>query len=84
MGKQIFIPMTDEILFDRPELISSPLRPFSQDLPCLHWLDIEINPSDAVDCLNMKTSEPIAIGPNTKVHHSKPNIGVAYPHFAAA
>lgn len=46
MGKQVFIPLTDEIFFDRPELISSPLRPYSLDLPCLHWLEVEINPSD--------------------------------------
>lgn len=46
MGQKVFIPVTDELLFDRPELISAPLRPYSSDMACYHWMDIRINPDD--------------------------------------
>ena len=46
MGQKIFIPVTDELLFDRPDLISAPLQPFTEDMPCYHWMDVSINPQD--------------------------------------
>lgn len=46
MGHKVFIPVTDELLFDRPELISAPLQPYSQDLACYHWMDVRLNPLD--------------------------------------
>jgi len=46
MGNKLFIPVTDELLFDRPELISAPLRPYTEDMACYHWLEISINPED--------------------------------------
>lgn len=43
MSAKVFVPITDEILYDRPELITAPLRPFTVDQPCFHWLtDIQI------------------------------------------
>ncbi len=78
MGQKVFIPMTDEILFDRPELISSPLRPYNRDLPCLHWLDIELNPAESTGDLMKRESF------GAQRAKRKPIIDVAYPHFAAA
>ncbi|MBX2869426.1 MAG: hypothetical protein KTR18_12160 [Acidiferrobacterales bacterium] len=46
MGQKVFIPVTDEILYERPELITSPLMPFQVDQPCFRWLSAEI---EAVD-----------------------------------
>jgi len=46
MGQKVFIPVSDELVFDRPELISAPLRPYSEDLACYHWMDIRLNPDD--------------------------------------
>jgi len=46
MGHKVFIPVNDELVFDRPELISAPLRPYSEDLACYHWMDIRLNPND--------------------------------------
>jgi len=46
MGHKVFIPVSDELVFDRPELISAPLRPYSEDLACYHWMDIRLNPDD--------------------------------------
>lgn len=41
-SNKVFIPITDEMLYERPELITSPLRPFQIDNPCFHWLSVEI------------------------------------------
>ncbi len=38
MGQKVFVPLTDELLYDHPELITAPLRPFNADEPCFHWL----------------------------------------------
>lgn len=46
MGKQIFIPLTDEILYEHPECITGPLTPYRTDLSCYHWLSVELNPQD--------------------------------------
>lgn len=44
--QKVFIPVSDELIFDRPELISAPLRPYAENLACYHWLDVRINPAD--------------------------------------
>ncbi len=46
MGHKVFIPVTDELLFDRPELISAPLQPYQSDMACYHWMDVRLNPED--------------------------------------
>lgn len=46
MGQKVFIPLTDELIFDRPELINGPVRPYNENFACYHWLDIRINPDD--------------------------------------
>ena len=38
MGQKVFIPITDEVLYEYPELITSPLRPYQIDKPCFHWM----------------------------------------------
>ncbi len=48
MGKQVFIPLTDDILYDHPELISGPVLPYTTGRPCYHWLSVELNPIDDV------------------------------------
>lgn len=34
-----FVPLTDELIFDHPELLTAPCVPFSQDYDCYRWLD---------------------------------------------
>ena len=46
MGHKVFIPVTDELIFDHPELISAPLRPYNENLACYHWLDVRLNPEE--------------------------------------
>ncbi len=46
MMRKVFIPVSDELVFDRPELISAPLRPYTENMACYHWMDIRLNPDD--------------------------------------
>ena len=49
MSINIFIPLTDEILYGHPELLSQGLVPYRTELPCLHWLkeaEVEIEYDD--------------------------------------
>ncbi len=43
---KVFIPVTDEMLYEHPELITAPLRPYRVNEPCFHWLAVEIEPVD--------------------------------------
>ena len=43
---QVFVPVTDELLYEHPENIDSPLIPYTANIACYHWLDVEINPED--------------------------------------
>ena len=38
MSHKVFIPITDEILYDYPDLITTPLRPYQIGNPCYHWM----------------------------------------------
>lgn len=46
MTHLVFIPLTDELLYDHPELISGPVVPYVAGTPCYHWLSVELNPED--------------------------------------
>lgn len=47
MGKKVFVPLTDEILYDHPELINGPVLPYTAGQACYHWLSVELNPEEA-------------------------------------
>jgi hypothetical protein len=44
MISQVFIPLTDELLYEYPDLISGPVVPYVVGTPCYHWLSVELNP----------------------------------------
>ena len=46
MSGKVFVPLTDEILYEHPELISGGLVPYVPGRACYHWLSVEINPRD--------------------------------------
>lgn len=46
MPKQIFIPLSDELLFERPELIKGPLVAYTPGMMLGQWLDVELNPDE--------------------------------------
>ncbi len=47
MNHKVFIPVTDEMLYDHPELITAPLRPYQVDNPCFHWKATIESPEDS-------------------------------------
>jgi hypothetical protein len=44
MSRYVFVPLTDEILYEHPELIKGPIVPYRPGWPCHHWLSVELNP----------------------------------------
>ena len=46
MNRYVFIPLTDEILYEHPELINGPIVPYRAGSECYHWLSVELNPDD--------------------------------------
>ena len=44
MNNQVFVPVTDELIYNHPEQIEGPLIPYSAGMECSQWLSIEINP----------------------------------------
>jgi len=63
MTMNVFVPLTDEILYQHPELFRNGLVPYRTELPCLHWLkdaQVEIEYADgyrqAIDSLADSTA----------------------------
>jgi len=46
MMNQVFVPVTDELIYNHPEQIEGPLIPYSAGMECQDWLSIEINPDE--------------------------------------
>ncbi len=44
MTQQLFVALTDDILYEHPENIDGPLVPYKSGMDCYHWLTIELNP----------------------------------------
>jgi len=38
MTINVFVPLTDEILYEHPELARQGLVPYRTGMPCFHWL----------------------------------------------
>lgn len=48
MNTQIFVPVTDDIIYNHPEKIEGPLIPYEAGMECHEWLSIEINPDESI------------------------------------
>ncbi|RBP48468.1 hypothetical protein [Arenicella xantha] len=46
MNHQVFVPVTDELIYNHPEQIEGPLIPYAAGMECHEWLSIEINPDE--------------------------------------
>lgn len=46
MNNQIFVPVSDDLIYNHPEQIEGPLIPYSAGMECSQWLAIEINPEE--------------------------------------
>ncbi len=49
MGQQLFVPLTDDLMYDTPEMITSGLTPYNVDAPCYHW-QVELDGGVAKEC----------------------------------
>lgn len=73
MSHQVFVPVTDELIYEHPEQIEGPLVPYSAGMECHNWLTIEINPDEGD-----KESALIAAGSRQKSVDRPANIRLAY------
>ena len=46
MNQQVFVPVTDDMIYNHPERISGPLIPYEAGMECHEWLSVELNPED--------------------------------------
>jgi len=46
MSNHVFVPVTDDLIYNHPERIEGPLVPYSAGMECSQWLSIEINPDE--------------------------------------
>jgi len=44
--EKVFIPLTDDLVFDSPELIRGAIVPYAPGMVCGGWLTVELNPQD--------------------------------------
>jgi len=56
MSRYVFVPLSDELLYDHPERIAGPIVPYHPGTPCYHWLSVEINPKDDVPPRNRRAT----------------------------
>ena len=59
---RVFVPITDDIIFDHPEQIKGPLIPYFAGMECQNWLSIELNPDEEMEPLtdNTQGAEPLS------------------------
>lgn len=69
MTHQVFIPVTDDLIYNHPEQIEGPLVPYSAGVECHHWLSIELNPEDD-DEVNLHISKTKPANSPSKTDHS--------------
>ncbi len=46
MSHKLFIPLTDELMYEKPELVGVELAALETDEPAVQWR-VELNPADA-------------------------------------
>ena len=45
MSHKLFIPLTDELMYEKPELVGAELAALKADEPAVRWR-VELNPAD--------------------------------------
>ena len=62
---RVFVPITDDIIFDHPEQIKGPLIPYFAGMECQNWLSIELNPDEEMEPRSVNTQ---AVKPQRSDH----------------
>ena len=74
-ANHVFVPITDEMIYEHPEQIEGPLVPYAAGMECHEWLSIEINPDESIDGEN-------AFGRASRLakatSDAKPSLSLAY------
>ena len=73
MAQQLFVPLTDDLMYDTPEMITSGLRPYRVDTPCYHW-QVSVESNDAPMDGSTGTSD-YSTGKAIDQHISQPSSG---------
>ncbi|NND83427.1 MAG: hypothetical protein HKN50_13445 [Gammaproteobacteria bacterium] len=55
---QVFVPVTDDLIYNHPEQIEGPLVPYFAGMECQNWLAIEINPDESDSGLKKESARP--------------------------
>jgi len=56
MSHQVFVPVTDDLIYNHPEQIEGPLIPYAAGMECHEWLSIEINPDESTNLTSQNSS----------------------------
>jgi len=79
MNNQVFVPVTDDMVYNHPELIEGPLVPYYVGMECQNWLSIEINPEDEVPLISNSGSKlGSKFEANTRGATKRPKLRLAY------
>ena len=68
---QYFVPITDEMIYEHPEMIEGPLVPYSAGMECHEWLSIELNPEE-------DTGPDYQAGKSINATSSRPNLSLVH------
>lgn len=69
---QVFVPVTDDLIYNHPEQIEGPLVPYSAGMECHNWLTIEINPDEGDE------EQALAAINSVVANKAKPQLRLAY------
>jgi len=62
MNHQVFVPVTDDLIYNHPEQIEGPLVPYAAGMECHEWLSIEINPDESESPISqVKANNPAGL-----------------------
>lgn len=77
MSHQVFVPVTDDIIYNHPEQIEGPLVPYFAGMECQNWLAIEINPDEVVGS-GKKTQNSASEVTDILSQKKRPDLRLAY------
>ena len=62
MAKQVFVPITDELLYEHPELITGPIIPYKTSRPCHRWskAGVEAKRDSSITSSVQRANRPVA------------------------
>jgi len=62
MNSQVFVPVTDDLIYNHPEQIEGPLVPYAAGMECHDWISIEINPDESDSLMpQVKANNPAGL-----------------------